>query len=571
MCALRDNRSVSAVSLACKYRLSQQPNRPSMKKLSRRRKVSAANAGMTDGAENADDISARGRTDSTISGQAEEDEEFDFDDDDDLEYPVDDVELSQRYYLMACKEMKIHSIRNIFEGLVNEKMQCKGQVLLKDDVKACTIALLGNSNCECIVFDGNEIGQEAAQYFGDVFERNNYLTDIRITWNGLGTPGAEAICKGLLKNHYTRVLDLTGNQFNEDAAKYFKELMVENSALYELYLGHNYFREEGGELLGEGLEQNDFLRVLDLSWNHLRLKGAQAIGKALASNINLEVLNVAWNGFYIHGVSHIAMALTKNQALTDLDISCNRLSETCLGQFLKGMEKNTTLKKLRISRNHISHTGVLALLQHIQKFPTIGLQYVDIGDQHVQDDFVVLLKELQKTRKIDVQYGMVWSRDRDPIGKQDQTEDELALLNENPHYVLMEFMRLQKLRLVDLFHQMDTDKSKGISVQEFQEGLKAVDIPLKMKTLEKFVRACDLDKNGEIEYVELVEASKRHKEEIRRLSKTNVPMENTDLGRIQKLLRKIMLNNRGLPVNNDKGTDTNVQKSVDSNGTISIG
>jgi hypothetical protein len=36
----------------------------------------------------------------------------------------------------------------------------------------------------------------------------------------------------------------------------------------------------------------------------------------------------------------------------------------------------------------------------------------------------------------------------------------------------MEFMRLQKLRLVDLFHQMDTDKSKGISVMEFQEGLK---------------------------------------------------------------------------------------------------
>lgn len=36
----------------------------------------------------------------------------------------------------------------------------------------------------------------------------------------------------------------------------------------------------------------------------------------------------------------------------------------------------------------------------------------------MQDDFVQLLKVLQKTRRIEVKYGMVWSKDRDPIGKQ---------------------------------------------------------------------------------------------------------------------------------------------------------
>ncbi|KAH3839398.1 hypothetical protein DPMN_112828 [Dreissena polymorpha] len=35
----------------------------------------------------------------------------------------------------------------------------------------------------------------------------------------------------------------------------------------------------------------------------------------------------------------------------------------------------------------------------------------------------------------------------------------------------MEFMRVQKLRLVDLFHQMDKNNSTGISVAEFQQGL----------------------------------------------------------------------------------------------------
>lgn len=38
--------------------------------------------------------------------------------------------------------------------------------------------LQGNSNCERIVFEGNEIGQTAAVYFGDVFLRNNYITEI---------------------------------------------------------------------------------------------------------------------------------------------------------------------------------------------------------------------------------------------------------------------------------------------------------------------------------------------------------------------------------------------------------
>ena len=37
--------------------------------------------------------------------------------------------------------------------------------------------------------------------------------------------------------------------------------------------------------------------------------------------------------------------------------------------------------------------------------------------------------------------------------------------------VLMEFMRLQNLRLVDLFAVLDTDGSKTLTRKEFREGL----------------------------------------------------------------------------------------------------
>ncbi|KAL4230910.1 hypothetical protein ACF0H5_011285 [Mactra antiquata] len=552
MCAFRDNLIVSPVSMAWSYRLDQKPRRPVMKKLERQRKNSKISEADIKTAVEEEDAVRLAREASII---ALEDEDFDFDDDydDDTVLP-EDVDLTQRYYVMACKDLKIRRIKIIYDGLVLEKLRCKGMVLSKKDMKACTIALLSNSSIEVLEFDNNEIGPDASVYFGDVFARNNYLTEIRITWNGIGKPGAEAICRSLYKNNTVRVLDLTGNRLCEDSAEYFETLMSENSTLYELYLGHNYFREKGGKHLAEGIAQNDFLRVLDLSWNHLRLEGAKAIGQAIGKNINLEVLNVSWNGFYIHGITHLAASLVKNQALLDLDLSCNRLSETCIAQFLSGLEKNSTLKKLRIARNHITHTGVIVLLQHLEKHPKITVEYIDLGDQHVQEEFVELLKKLQETRTLEVKHGVVWSRDRDPIGKNDATEDELALLNENPHYVLMEFMKLQKLRLVDLFHQMDTDKSKGISVKEFQDGLQAVDIPLKLKTLEKFVIACDTDKNGEIDFSELMEANRQYKEELRTLARSSKPLEQTNIGRIQKLLRKIMLNKQGRPVEKQSST-----------------
>ena len=47
----------------------------------------------------------------------------------------------------------------------------------------------------------------------------------------------------------------------------------------------------------------------------------------------------------------------------------------------------------------------------------------------------------------------------------------MALLNENPLYVLIEMMKVLEFRLVDLFHVLDKDNSKSISTDEFQDGL----------------------------------------------------------------------------------------------------
>ena len=43
--------------------------------------------------------------------------------------------------------------------------------------------------------------------------------------------------------------------------------------------------------------------------------------------------------------------------------------------------------------------------------------------------------------------------------------------SEDPMMVLMEFMRIQNLRLVDLFTSLDKDGSKSLTRREFRDGL----------------------------------------------------------------------------------------------------
>lgn len=73
MCALRDSRSISAVSLACQYRMNVAPKRPEPRRLSRKQKDG--------GSEKAEDVHRQTEVKERvqIKRQESEEEEFDFD------------------------------------------------------------------------------------------------------------------------------------------------------------------------------------------------------------------------------------------------------------------------------------------------------------------------------------------------------------------------------------------------------------------------------------------------------------------------------------------------------------
>ena len=79
--------------------------------------------------------------------------------------------------------------------------------------------------------------------------------------------------------------------------------------------------------------------------------------------------------------------------------------------------------------------------------------------------FIQHFKDLKETRlNLVVKHGILLSNKHD-------TEGDDNFLNDDPMMVLMEFMRIQNLRLVDLFTSLDKDGSKSLSYDEFRDGL----------------------------------------------------------------------------------------------------
>ena len=87
-------------------------------------------------------------------------------------------------------------------------------------------------------------------------------------------------------------------------------------------------------------------------------------------------------------------------------------------------------------------------------------------DVSVDSDFVTLLKEVQKTKPIEVIYGNLFRHD--DIRKGDVVR---VLDTDDPIAVLFEYMKQKNLRLIDLLHNLDRDHSDTLSRDEFQQGL----------------------------------------------------------------------------------------------------
>ena len=97
--------------------------------------------------------------------------------------------------------------------------------------------------------------------------------------------------------------------------------------------------------------------------------------------------------------------------------------------------------------------------------------FIILKNQSVHEKFETLLKEILQERDVQVIYGTVWKSGWKSVSADDINEDELMLLNANPLTVIMECMRLQNFRLVELLKTFDTDNNRKLSIDELVNGL----------------------------------------------------------------------------------------------------
>ncbi|XP_060591960.1 leucine-rich repeat-containing protein 74A-like [Ruditapes philippinarum] len=561
MCAYRDFGKERPHVIASKYRLNQTQSKAKHVVLERKRKECEVPEIHIEPAESNSNLHSSWRTLSVSS-----DDDLDpYNDDEEEVYSRSSQDEMVSVYETACKRHKLLPLTCIKRGLLKQILSCRYVNLQKDDCLCLCYALCNNRFVEQLDLRQNGMGPEPARFFAEVIENSSFLTHITISDNDLKSAGIRPICEAVMKNRNITYLDLSGNGLVESDGECFEKLIENSRSLTELYLGHNKLMDQGVGRICEALKKNDSLEVLDLSWNHIRLKGAEAIGEAIEMNNTLLKVNLEWNGLHQDGAFSIARALKKNETLIELNLVCNRLSEYCIAEILKGLQENSSLEILRIGQNQVTTRGALLILKNIKENTSSKISVLDFGNQEVHDSFEQLYLEMKKERDITVVYGSVWKTERAPLSQSAADDDEIALLSCNPLTVLMECMRLQNMRLIDFFKSLDKNKSDMICINELCEGLLRVGVQVKQHVLLQLLTRLDKDKNGQIDFGEMINAQNMHRNNLRKIfaSPSNVEFENTEIGKVSILLRKVMNKNFIM-----KSTKNDVrQKSAKGNRT----
>ncbi|XP_077991353.1 uncharacterized protein LOC144445611 [Glandiceps talaboti] len=430
-------------------------------------------------------------------------------------------------YLETCKQLGIVPVSYFLRHIQDPQIRMKHHGLGPLGAKACAIPLVTNTSVVALDFEDNCIEGNGGKFISDMLKENCYITDLNLGMNKLGSIGAKAVGNMLENNTTLRCVNLSGNGFGDKDAEPFTMALKSNYRLKELTLSHNQFSEVGGEFIGEAIASNDTIERLDLSWNHLRQKGSIAICKAMAENNSIRCLDLSWNGFANEGALAMGQALKFNKQLVDLDLTNNRITNEGALAISKGLEQNDTLRVLRIGKNPITAAGALAILMSIKNNSQSAIVDVRLTDILITNEFEELLKDILEERPhLRVEHG--------GTGGYGYRRRETQSLKHpvDPMSYLLDYIQKNNLRLLDLFQRFDKDKSLSVSRSEFKKGIQSTGIPLNDTQLEELVNLLDRDKNGEIEFCELVFGNKEQikKDRQRQINTLNIFQEQRKQG-----------------------------------------
>jgi NLR family CARD domain-containing protein 3 len=148
---------------------------------------------------------------------------------------------------------------------------------------------------------------------------NKTLTELSLSYNGIGDAGMEALGQALMQNESLEWLDVGSNKFGTLGLVSFANALKANKGLKKLLLWYNSIDDEGSRIVATALKWNTTLTELVLSSNKIGDEGAAALGEALETNSTLKSLSLSYNVFGEEGATSFLQALTEwNTTLTFL-------------------------------------------------------------------------------------------------------------------------------------------------------------------------------------------------------------------------------------------------------------
>ena len=291
------------------------------------------------------------------------------------------TELKQVFLFMSgiimsqCEETAVCLAKNIAANV-----NCLGRSAVdsKNEIISSNVKLAFAYMKECVTYKKNlhsrlvyafgshldlkslklvEISGTGAGFLSDVLAVNTTLTDLDLSWNGIGDNGARSLSEALQVNTTLTDLDLSGNGIGASGAGFLSKALLMNATLSDLDLSGNGIGDSGADSLSEALTVNATLTHLNLSLNEIDASGVGSLSKALKENTKLTDLNLSENLIGDSGAASISDALKVNKTLTYLNLSGNGIGDFGAVSLSDALKVNTTLIDLDLSRNEIGDSG----------------------------------------------------------------------------------------------------------------------------------------------------------------------------------------------------------------------
>ncbi|XP_069116347.1 leucine-rich repeat-containing protein 74A-like isoform X3 [Argopecten irradians] len=422
---------------------------------------------------------------------------------------LSEEEKARLVYIRACIKFSITPSSLFLRGLKKEQINLQNQGLGPLGTQAVALSLVIDRSVTDLVISGNAIGQTGIRYITDMLMINDNISHLDVSDNNLQSYGAQALSNMLLQNDNILSLNASGNHFNRNDALLFAEaIQFYRFSLRVLDLSHNNFETEGGQHLGPALAANDTIEILDISWNHLSSKGVEAVAQGLKENTSIKTLNVSWNGIGDDGALFLVQAANVNETLEVLQMDANRIGPDGLTNLLQELASNKVLLELKISKNPITTLGPESALQVINAHPEMGIQVLEIQDSWLTSEACRLVYDIQELKpKFKVVHGG-FTNAHDLIKASIKKREENCM--NDPFLFLINYVNDNRLRWMDLFNRLDTDKNFSISYDEFRDGMKANNIPISDKDVQILMERLDEDHDGAIDFGELLEGQKKY-------------------------------------------------------------